>query len=88
MVAYAGIDATTKQSGEFTGTRDRMSKRGSPELRRALWLAAVSARRFNPDLNVYYEAKKQQGKHGKVATGAVATLGLHDSLGLDPRAAV
>jgi len=77
LVAYAGIDATTRQSGEFTGSRNRMSKRGSPELRRALWLAAVSARRFNPELSAFYEAKKQQGKHPKVATGAVARRLVH-----------
>jgi transposase len=77
LVAYAGIDATTKQSGEFTSTRNRISKRGSPELRLALWLAATSARRFNPDLDAYYETKKQRGKHPMVATGAVVRRLVH-----------
>jgi transposase len=77
LVAYAGIDATVRQSGEFTGSRNRMSKRGSPELRRAIWLAAVSARRFNAELSAFYEAKKQQGKHPMVATGAVARRLVH-----------
>lgn len=77
LVAYAGIDATVRQSGEFTGSRNRMSKRGSPELRRAIWLAATSARRFNPELSAYYETKKQQGKHPMVATGAVARRLVH-----------
>lgn len=72
LVAYAGLDATVRSSGQFEGTRNRMSKRGSPVLRHSLWLAAVSARRFNPELKKYYDLKRSQGKHSNVATGAVA----------------
>ena len=36
LVAFAGIDATVLQSGEFEGTSNRMSKRGLPYLRRAV----------------------------------------------------
>ena len=77
LVAYAGLDATVKASGQFEGTRNRISKRGSPTLRNSLWLAAVSARRFNPELKAYYEAKRSQGKHSGVATGAVARRLVH-----------
>lgn len=72
VVAYSGIDATVRSSGQFEGTRNRMSKRGSPVLRHSLWLAAVNARRFNPQLKEYYEKKLGEGKHSGVATGAVA----------------
>ncbi len=34
LAAYAGVDPTVKQSGDFSGTRIKMSKRGSPYLRR------------------------------------------------------
>lgn len=71
-VAFAGLDATVRESGQFAGTRNRMSKRGSPHLRRAIWLAAINARRFNPELRAYYEAKRAEGKHVGVSTGAVA----------------
>ncbi len=77
LVAYAGLDATVRASGLFEGTRNRMSKRGSPVLRNSLWLAAVSARRFNPALRAYYEQKRSQGKHSNVATGAVARKLVH-----------
>lgn len=77
LVAYAGLDATVRASGLFEGTRNRMSKRGSPVLRNSLWLAAVSARRFNPELKAYYELKRSQGKHSNVATGAVARKLVH-----------
>ncbi len=77
LVAYAGIDATVRSSGQFESTRNRMSKRGSPVLRNCLWLAAVSARRFNPELKAFYEMKCSQGKHSNVATGAVARRLVH-----------
>jgi len=77
LVAYAGLDATVRASGLFEGTRNRISKRGSPVLRNSLWLAAVSARRFNPELRAYYEQKRSQGKHSNVATGAVARKLVH-----------
>jgi len=43
LVAYAGLDVTVKQSCEFSGTKNRISKRGSPYLRRAIWLASQRA---------------------------------------------
>ena len=49
-----------------------MSKRGSPYLRRALWLAAVSASRSNPDLATYLQHRLDQGKPWGTAMGAVA----------------
>ena len=36
LAAYAGIDPTVFQSGQFNAKHTRMSKRGSPYLRRAL----------------------------------------------------
>lgn len=72
LVAYAGLDASVKASGQFEGTKNRISKRGSPVLRHSLYLAAVSARRFNPELKAFYELKRAQGKHSNVATVAVA----------------
>lgn len=72
LVAFAGIDPTVRSSGEFTGTHNRMSKRGSPYLRRAIWLAANVAKMHNPILRDFYEQKRAQGKHHLAATGAVA----------------
>lgn len=77
LVAYAGLDATVMASGQFEGTRNHISKRGSPVLRNSLWLAAVSARRYMPDMKHYYETKLAQGKHVNVATGAVARKLVH-----------
>jgi transposase len=71
LVAYAGIDPSVFESGEFVGRRQHMSKRGSPYLRRALWLAAHSTRQWNPDLDAYFRRKLGEGKPYKVAMGAL-----------------
>ncbi len=71
LAAFAGIDPSVKQSGEFNGTRNKMSKRGSPYLRRTFWLAAVSGIRTNPALKAIYDKKRAQGKHHAVAVSAV-----------------
>jgi transposase len=72
LVAYAGIDPAVYSSGEFTGTQAKLSKRGSPHLRRALWLAAASASRYNPDLQEYFERKIKAGKPYKVVMSAIS----------------
>ena len=54
LVAFAGLDVKIVQSGEFTGTRQKISKRGSPYLRRAIWLAASRAAFCDPILSEYY----------------------------------
>ena len=72
LVAYAGIDATVSQSGNFEGTKMHMSKRGSPYLRRALYTAANVAAFHDPELSAYYQRLKQRGKHHQVAVGAIA----------------
>lgn len=77
LVAFAGIDPSVKQSGKFKGSKNRMSKRGSRLLRRALYLAAFCAIRKNragelnnPFLREYYDKKVNEGKPKKVALGA------------------
>lgn len=72
LVAYAGIDPTVKQSGEFNATKNRMSKRGTPYLRRALWTASVVAAFNDPNLHEYYLKKKDEGKHHGTIIGAIA----------------
>ena len=72
LVAFAGIDPTVRQSGEFSNTHNHMSKRGSPYLRHAIFLAATTCSFHNSPLNAYYKKKREQGKHHLTATGAVA----------------
>jgi transposase len=71
LVAYAGIDPSVYQTGQFRASEAHMSKRGSPYLRHALWLAASVAIKHDPQLQAYYQRKRQEGKHYGTALGAV-----------------
>ena len=72
LVAFAGLDVSVKQSGEFLGTQNKISKRGSPYLRRAIWTAANRAAFADPVLCEYYKSLRARGKHHMTAIGAVA----------------
>ncbi len=71
LVAYAGIDATVYQTGQFEARQMHMSKRGSPYLRHALWQAASMAIQYDAELRAYYDRKRQEGKSHGTALGAV-----------------
>ena len=72
LVAYAGLDASVSQSGEYQSTSSHMSKRGSPYLRIALFQSALRAEFCDPVFSAYYQKKISEGKHHLVATNAVA----------------
>jgi transposase len=71
LVAYAGIDPTVYQTGQFQASQAHMSKRGSPYLRHALWLAATMAIRYDPQLRTYYQTRRAAGKPHGTLMGAV-----------------
>ena len=71
LAAYAGIDPTVKQSGDFSGTRMKMSKRGSPYLRRAIWLASAVAAFKDPAIHALYERKRAEGKDHMTVIGHI-----------------
>lgn len=77
LVAFFGIDPSVKQSGQFDGTQNKMSKRGSRLLRRVLFTSAIvsvskkrNGEERNPVLYDFYR-KKCTNKAKKVALGAV-----------------
>jgi transposase len=72
LIAYAGLDASVFESGDFKGTRQHISKRGSPYLRRALYLAAFKAIQVDAELAAYFQRKRAQGKPYRVAMVAVS----------------
>lgn len=72
LAAYAGIDASISQSGDFQSSNNKMSKRGSPYLRKALFQAALVAAFHDPVFSAFYQKKRIEGKHHLTAIGAVA----------------
>ncbi len=69
--AYVGIDPKITQSGNCSYT-GKITKRGNPYLRSAFYLAAQVARQCDPELKIYYEKKRGEGKAFRVAVCAVA----------------
>jgi transposase len=72
LLAFAGLDPRVRQSGQWKGTV-KMSKRGSPALRTALFQAASMGRLHNPNLqSIYHKHRHQKGKNHRVAISHVA----------------
>jgi len=72
LLAYAGLDPSVYQSGNFNAARTRMSKRGSKLLRYALINAAWQATLVNKTFKDYYDLKISQGRRHYNALGHVA----------------
>ena len=61
LAAYAGLNPKVKQSGETKSSAVHMSKRGSPYLRRAIWMAGAIAVQYDPMFKAYYKKKAAEG---------------------------
>lgn len=72
LLAYAGLDPSVYQSGNFNAKNTRMSKRGSRVLRYALVNAAWNVVRNNKTFETYYNAKKAEGRSHYNALGHCA----------------
>ena len=68
--SYAGLNPRIEDSGTSVH-RSRVSKMGSRRLRKALYMPALSAARFNPVLEAFYQKLIAKGKPKKVALIAV-----------------
>jgi transposase len=69
VAALAGLAPWTRDSGTMKGIR--CIGGGRPEVRLALYMAALSAARCNPVLRVLYQRLRAKGKPSKVALTAV-----------------
>ncbi|WP_138752828.1 IS110 family transposase [Paenibacillus sinopodophylli] len=79
LVAFTGIDPSVFASGKFTATRNRITKRGSRQLRYALVMAVQCGliRSRNTRIKEFYERKRAEGKPHKVALVACANKLVH-----------
>lgn len=69
LLAFAGLDPSVYQSGNFQAKRTRMSKRGSKALRYALMNAAHNVVKNNATFKAYYDAKVAEGRSHYNALG-------------------
>lgn len=72
LLAFAGLDPTVYQSGNFQAKHTKMSKRGSRVLRYALINAAHNVVRNNKTFHDFYEQKRTEGKSHYNALGHCA----------------
>lgn len=76
LIAFAGLEPKIKKSGKFTG-KAKISKRGSPYLRTAIYQASEVARQHHPLFAKIYEKQIGDGKHHKKAVIAVCNKMCH-----------
>jgi transposase len=72
LVAFAGLDLAVFQTGQYEAPHRHISKRGSPHLRRILWLMANAAILRPGHLRDYYKRRRTQGLHHTSAVTAAA----------------
>ena len=72
LLAFAGLDPSVYQSGNFEAKHTRMSKRGSRALRYALVNAAHNVVKNNKTFNDYYHQKVSEGRSHYNALGHCA----------------
>lgn len=77
LAAYAGLTPSQHQSGSSVFRRGRLAKTGNAHLRRALYMPALVALRWNPVIQVFAERLRERGKPKMVIVGAVMRKLLH-----------
>lgn len=70
LSAFVGLAPQERLSGTSVHGRTRMSKKGNPRVRKALYMAAMSAMRKGP-FQVIYQRLLEKGKVPKAALGAL-----------------
>jgi transposase len=68
--AYLGLVPVQHESGSSIKGRAKMSKAGNSIIRAKLYMAAVVAIRYNPDIKAQYERLTNKGKSKMSALGA------------------
>ena len=77
LAAYAGVVPYERESGTSIRRRGRIGHTGHARLRRALYMATLSATRYNPAIKTFYDRLRAKGKPMKVARCAAARKLIH-----------
>jgi transposase len=71
VAAFAGLSPRERRSGTSIHGRTRLCKTGNARVRKALYMPAMVALRFNPILQIFAERLLAAGKHKRLVIGAV-----------------
>lgn len=77
VAAHAGLTPRHHESGTSVGGRTKLSKTGNARLRRALYLPAVVAKRYNPIIRAFCQRLEKRGKRPMEIIGAAMRKLLH-----------
>ena len=77
LTAYAGLAPVPRESGRSSRGRAAIGHAGNSRLRTALYMATLSAARYNPAIRAFYQRLRAAGKPKKVARCAAARKLLH-----------
>lgn len=80
--AFAGVTPYRRQSGSSLNTAGCISRIGSSRIRKAFYMCAVVASRFNPVLRDAYQDLLARGKPKKLALIAIARRLIHIAFGV------
>lgn len=82
LAAYAGLTPRERSSGSSVRGKPCLSRVGNARLRKALYLPAISAQRFNPLIAAFCERLLAKGKAKKQVIGAAMRKLLHLAYGV------
>ncbi len=71
VAAFAGLSPRERRSGTSIHGRPRLCETGNARIRKALYMPAIVALRFNPTLRIFAERLLAAGKHKRLIIGAV-----------------
>jgi len=82
VAAFAGLNPRQRQSGSSVKGRTRLSKVGSPVLRKALYMPAIVAMKHNPIIRNFASRLEQAGHHKMSIIGAIMRKLIHMIYGI------
>jgi len=82
VAACLGLVPVERQSGTSLQRKPRLSKAGNPRVRALLYMAAVVAIRYNPDVRALYTRLIARGKSKMSALGAAMRKLVHICFGV------
>lgn len=80
--AFVGLTPVHYESGSSVMRRSRLSKAGDAKIRAKLYMAAVVATKYNPDIKRQYERLLRNGKSKMCAIGAAMRKLVHICFGV------
>jgi transposase len=82
LTAFVGLDVHEFRSGTSVFKRPKISKAGNVDLRKALYMPALSAMRYNPVIIAFVGRLRERRVHGMAIVCAVMRKLLHTMYGV------